>query len=52
MNVNGIVVGVVFFINIVGFVLGGVLYGVIGINVIIVISCVSFFLFVIMEIFI
>nr|SUY21404.1 efflux protein [Clostridioides difficile] len=52
MNANGIVAGVASLTNIAGPVLGGVLYGVIGINAIIVISCVSFFLSAIMEIFI
>ncbi|MGO0807182.1 hypothetical protein ACTPEF_24900, partial [Clostridioides difficile] len=42
-NANGIVAGVASLTNIAGPVLGGVLYGVIGINAIIVISCVSFF---------
>ncbi|VIB50853.1 transporter, Major Facilitator Superfamily (MFS) [Clostridioides difficile] len=52
MNANGIVAGVASLTNIAGPVLGGVLYGVIGINAIIAISCVSFFLSAIMEIFI
>lgn len=52
INANGIVAGVAFLTNIAGPVLGGVLYGIIGINAIIVISCISFFLSAIMEIFI
>ena len=52
INANGIVAGVVSLTNIAGPVLGGVLYGILGINAIVVISCISFFLSAIMEIFI
>lgn len=52
MNANGIVAGVASLTNIAGPVLGGVLYGIVGINAIVVISCISFFLSAIMEIFI
>ncbi|NMS89201.1 MFS transporter [Clostridioides difficile] len=52
INANGIVAGVASLTNIAGPVLGGVLYGIIGINAIVVISCISFFLSAIMEIFI
>ncbi|MBY2477921.1 MFS transporter [Clostridioides difficile] len=52
INANGIVAGVASLTNIAGPVLGGVLYGVLGINAIVVISCISFFLSAIMEIFI
>ncbi|NJI79561.1 MFS transporter [Clostridioides difficile] len=52
INANGIVAGVASLTNIAGPVLGGVLYGILGINAIVVISCISFFLSAIMEIFI
>ncbi|CZR95814.1 MULTISPECIES: MFS transporter [unclassified Clostridioides] len=52
INANGIVAGVASLTNIAGPVLGGVLYSILGINAIVVISCISFFLSAIMEIFI
>lgn len=52
INANGIVAGVASLTNIAGPVLGGVLYGILGINAIVIISCISFFLSAIMEIFI
>lgn len=52
INANGIVAGVASLTNIAGPILGGVLYGILGINAIVVISCISFFLSAIMEIFI
>lgn len=52
MSANGIVAGVASLTNIAGPVLGGVLYGIFGINTIVAISCISFFISAIMEIFI
>ncbi|MCC0635764.1 MFS transporter [Clostridioides sp. ES-S-0001-02] len=52
MNANGVVAGVASLTNIAGPVLGGVLYGILGVNAIVIISCISFFLSAIMEMFI
>ena len=49
---NGIVNGVQALSNIVAPVLGGILYGIIGLKMLVIISCLAFFLSAILEMFI
>ncbi|MEH7433747.1 MFS transporter [Bacillus thuringiensis] len=49
---NGIVNGVQALSNIVAPVLGGILYGIIGLKMLVIISCLAFFLYAILEMFI
>ena len=51
-SANGIVMGVAALSGLMGPVLGGVLYGMIGLNALVVAGCVAFFLSAVMEIFI
>lgn len=52
MQANGIVSGIGALTGIAGPILGGVLYGMIGLKAIVLVSCISFFLSAVMEIFI
>ncbi len=51
-SANGIVSGVGALSGLLGPVLGGVLYGIVGLNVLVIMSCIAFFLSAVMEIFI
>ena len=52
IKANGIVSGISALTGIVGPILGGLLYGLVGLEVVVIVSCIAFFLSAVMEIFI